>query len=88
MITLEDWKLIYNNTFKLFPPPSSLEMNIYYKDKNKIHEFNSITEFLSYMCLCSNTIILNENIEYVLKNEEKEYKKLLKYIKDINKNEE
>lgn len=84
MFSNDVWKIMYNNVFKLFPSPDTIQKKIILKtDKDKII-FNSTAEFLSYLCMTENDNVLNDDIDYILEdvNLKKEIEKnILKIIK-------
>lgn len=83
MISINDWKTIYSKVFQFYLPPNTLDINIKYKVNNNTFEFNSLHDFMLFVCSNANSLDY-ENIKYTLINEYNEYKKLLQFIKDIN----
>lgn len=88
MINLVDWQIIYNNVFRIFPPPDTMvEKIVINQDDEKSIEFNSLTELIGYMAVNTNNDIKNEDIKFYLRNNslkmelDKKIKKLIKQIK-------
>lgn len=65
-----EWKIIYNDVFRVFPSPDTLPLRIILKDGKTNKTFSSSSELIAYMCLNKNIVITNENIEYILENAE------------------
>lgn len=84
MFSNDVWKIMYNNVFKLFPSPDTIQKKIILKTDNDKMIFNSTAEFLSYLCMTENDNVLNDDIDYILEdvNLKKEIEKnILKIIK-------
>lgn len=93
-ITYNNWVTIYNNVFKLFPPPDIMIEKIILKNGSMKKEFNTFTEMLIYMtseCMKNNDSemidICDDDISYVLRNNDfktdidKEINEIIKKIK-------
>ena len=84
MFSNDVWKIMYNNVFKLFPSPDTIQKKIILKTDNDKMIFNSTAEFLSYLCMMENDNVLNDDVDYILEdfNLKKEIEKnILKIIK-------
>lgn len=84
MFSNDVWKIMYNNVFKLFPSPDTIQKKIILKTDNDKMIFNSTAEFLSYLCMTENDNVLNDDVDYILEdfNLKKEIEKnILKIIK-------
>lgn len=84
MFSNDVWKIMYNNVFKLFPSPDTIQKKIILKTDNDKIIFNSTAEFLSYLCMTENDNVLNDDVDYILEdvNLKKEIEKnILKIIK-------
>ena len=84
MFSNDVWKIMYNNVFKLFPSPDTIQKKIILKTDNDKMIFNSTAEFLSYLCMTENDNVLNDDVDYILEdvNIKKEIEKnILKIIK-------
>ena len=70
MFGAREWKIIYNDVFRVFPSPDNIPMKIILKEKRGNRVFSSSNELIAYMCINKNIAITNENIEYILENAE------------------
>ena len=68
MFSNDVWKIMYNNVFKLFPSPDTIQKKIILKTDNDKMIFNSTAEFLSYLCMTENDNVLNDDVDYILED--------------------
>lgn len=68
MFDSREWKIMYNNVFKVFPSPENIAQKIILKTKQGKRVFNSSSEFLSYICINGNNNILLDDLEYILED--------------------
>lgn len=68
MFTEEEWKIMYNNVFKIFPSPDALIKQINVKVHEGMKVFKSTSEFISFAYNYGYDKIMNDDIEYILKN--------------------
>ena len=68
MFGAREWKIIYNDVFRVFPSPDNIPMKIILKDNKVKKTFSSSSELIAYMCLNKNISISNDNIEYILED--------------------
>lgn len=68
MITEDVWKNIYNTIFSIYLPPDSVVDKVILTKDNKKQEFNSPTEFITYLTLNMDKEIVQKDVKFILKN--------------------
>ena len=68
MFTDEEWKIMYNNVFKIFPSSDNWIKQINVKVREGTKVFKTTSEFISFAYTYGYDKILNDNIEYVMKD--------------------
>lgn len=66
MFSNQEWKYMYNNVFKVFPSPDTLNQKIILKTRRGKRVFNNSSELLSFICINGHDVILSDEIEYIL----------------------
>lgn len=89
MFNEREWKIMYNNVFKVFPSPDNIIEQIVLKTDSGKEVFKTTSEFLSYICINGENI-LGEDLEYFLKDDslKKEVESnVLKVVNSLKKRE-
>lgn len=64
-----EWKIIYNNIFRCFPPSEAIVEKIIVTFGNKKLEFNNIEEMITYLALSGNDSLSDDNISFILRDD-------------------